>query len=60
MPLSRYDTRSGRVESVAEFSDVLKSGVDRCALYGITPGGELILGLNRSASDLFAVEVNFY
>ncbi len=58
-PLSRYDTRTQRVESVAEFSEILKSGVDRCALYGITPSGEPILGLNRSASDLFAAEVKF-
>ncbi len=58
-PLSRYDTRTQRVELVAEFSEILKSGVDRCALYSITPAGEPILGLNRSALDLFAAEVMF-
>ncbi len=58
-PLSRYDTRTKRVELVAEFSDILKSGVDRCALYSITPSGEPILGLNRSALDLFAADVRF-
>ncbi len=58
-PLSRYDVRRQLVEPVAEFSDILKSGVDRCGLWSMTPTGEPLLNLNRSALDLFAAEVKF-
>ncbi len=58
-PLSRYDVRRQLVEPVAEFSDILKSGVDRCGLWSVTPAGEPLLNLNRSALDLFAAEVKF-
>ena len=58
-PLWRYDARAERLEPVADFSAILKSGVYRCALYGITPQGEPIMGFSRSASDLFAAEVKF-
>jgi Tol biopolymer transport system component len=55
----RYDVKRASVAEVAEFSEIFRSGVDRCALYGVTPDGSPILGLNRSAYDLFAAEVRF-
>ena len=39
--LHRYDVQTRRVELVAEFSEILNArAADRCALEGITPGGE--------------------
>ena len=57
-PLSRYDVRSRGIEPIMDFSEILKSGVDRCALYSITPDGSPIIGFNRSAYDLFAATVS--
>lgn len=57
--LFRYDVQSGKVEQVADFSATLRSGVDRCGLYGIEPDGSPIIGLNRGAYDLFAAEARF-
>lgn len=55
--LARYDVRNGRVEIVGNFSDILRSDVDRCALYGAAQDGTPIIGLNRGALDLFAAKV---
>jgi Tol biopolymer transport system component/DNA-binding winged helix-turn-helix (wHTH) protein len=55
--LFRYDIRQRHVEQVADFSAVLRSGVDRCALVAVEPDGAPVLGFNRSAYDLFAAEV---
>jgi hypothetical protein len=55
--LSRYDVRNRRVETVGDFSMILRSGTDRCALYGMAPDGTPIVGLNRGALDLFAAHV---
>jgi Tol biopolymer transport system component/DNA-binding winged helix-turn-helix (wHTH) protein len=56
-PLSRYDIQSGRIELLMDFSETLKSGVDRCALFSITPNGSPIIGLSRGAYDLFAATI---
>ena len=53
----RYNIRLERVEPVAEFSAILKSGVGRCALVGITPDGSPLIAFNRGAYDLFAAGV---
>jgi Tol biopolymer transport system component len=55
----RYDVKRASVSDVAEFSEIFRTGVDRCALYGVTPDGSPIMGFNRSAYDLFAAEVRF-
>jgi Tol biopolymer transport system component/DNA-binding winged helix-turn-helix (wHTH) protein len=55
----RYDVKRASVAAVAEFSEIFRTGVDRCALYGVTPDGSPIMELNRSAYDLFAAEVRF-
>lgn len=57
--LSRLDVRSGKIEQVADFSETLRSGVDRCALFAIEPDGTPIIGLNRGAYDLFAARAQF-
>jgi Tol biopolymer transport system component/DNA-binding winged helix-turn-helix (wHTH) protein len=54
----RYDTRLQRVEPVVEFSDILKSGVGRCALIGITPDGSPLIAFNRGTYDIFTASVN--
>jgi Tol biopolymer transport system component/DNA-binding winged helix-turn-helix (wHTH) protein len=55
--LWRYDIRLERVEPVVEFSEILKSGVGRCALFGITPDGSPLIAFNRGAYDLFTASV---
>lgn len=55
--LYRYDVRSGGTDTVFDFSDFLKSGVSRCALFAVTPDGAPIVGFSRSAYDLLAAEV---
>jgi DNA-binding winged helix-turn-helix (wHTH) protein/Tol biopolymer transport system component len=55
--LSRYDVRNRRVETVGDFSMILRSGTDRCALAGVAPDGTPIIELNRGALDLFAAHV---
>lgn len=57
--LFRYDVSSGRVDTVAQFSSTLRAGAYRCALFAVTPSGEPIIGLDRSAYDLFAARVEF-
>lgn len=56
-PLWRYDVRTRRAESVADFSAAMRGDVDRCALDGMTPDGAPLMGLNRGALDLFAARV---
>jgi Tol biopolymer transport system component/DNA-binding winged helix-turn-helix (wHTH) protein len=53
----RYNIRLDRVEPVVEFSEILKSGVGRCALVGITPDGSPLIAFNRGAYDLFTASV---
>jgi Tol biopolymer transport system component len=53
----RYNIRLERVEPVVEFSKILKSGVGRCALFGITPDGSPVIAFNRGAYDLFTAKV---
>ena len=53
----RYDTRLQRVESVVEFSEILKSGVGRCALVGMTPDGSPLIAFNRGTYDIFTATV---
>ena len=53
----RYNIRLERVEPVVEFSKILKSGVGRCALFGITPDGSPVIAFNRGAYDLFTARV---
>jgi Tol biopolymer transport system component/DNA-binding winged helix-turn-helix (wHTH) protein len=53
----RYNIRLERVEPVVEFSEILKSGVGRCALVGITPDGSPLIAFNRGAYDLFTASV---
>jgi Tol biopolymer transport system component/DNA-binding winged helix-turn-helix (wHTH) protein len=53
----RYNMRLERVEPVVEFSEILKSGVGRCALFGATPDGSLVVAFNRGTYDLFAASV---
>ena len=55
----RYDVKRAGVTAVAEFSEIFRTGVDRCALSGVTPDGSPIMGFNRGAYDLFAAEVRF-
>jgi Tol biopolymer transport system component/DNA-binding winged helix-turn-helix (wHTH) protein len=55
--LWRYNIRLDRVEPVAEFSEILKSGVGRCALVGVTPDGSPLIAFNRGAYDLFTASV---
>jgi Tol biopolymer transport system component/DNA-binding winged helix-turn-helix (wHTH) protein len=54
----RYNIRLERVEPVMEFSEILKSGVGRCALVGMAPDGSPVIAFNRGAFDLFAASVN--
>ncbi len=56
-PLYRYNTLLERVEPVEDFSAYLKSGVPRCALFGVAPDGSPIIGFTRSFYDLYAAEV---
>lgn len=53
----RYNIRIERVEPVSEFSKILKSGVARCALFGITPDGSPVIAFNRGTYDLFTASV---
>jgi Tol biopolymer transport system component/DNA-binding winged helix-turn-helix (wHTH) protein len=53
----RYNIRLKRVEPVVEFSEILKSGVGRCALAGMTPDGSPLIAFNRGAYDLFTASV---
>jgi len=53
----RYNIRLERVEPVVEFSKILKSGVGRCALFGITPDGSPVIAFNRGVYDLFIASV---
>jgi len=55
--LWRYNIRIERVEPVVEFSEILKSGVGRCALVGMTPDGSPLIAFNRGAYDLFTASV---
>lgn len=57
--LFRLDVRNGKIEQVADFSETLRSGVDRCALFSIEPDGTPIIGFNRGAYDLFAAQAQF-
>lgn len=57
-PLYRYNTLLERVEPVEDFSAYLKSGVPRCALFGVAPDGSPIIGFTRSFYDLYAAEVH--
>jgi Tol biopolymer transport system component len=53
----RYNIRLERVEPVVEFSEILKSGVGRCALFGVTPDGSPVVAFNRGTYDLFSASV---
>jgi Tol biopolymer transport system component/DNA-binding winged helix-turn-helix (wHTH) protein len=53
----RYNIRIERVEPVVEFSEILKSGVGRCALIGMTPDGSPVMVFNRGAFDIFTASV---
>jgi Tol biopolymer transport system component len=53
----RFSIRLDRAEPVVEFSEILKSGVGRCALVGITPDGSPLIAFNRGAYDLFTASV---
>jgi Tol biopolymer transport system component/DNA-binding winged helix-turn-helix (wHTH) protein len=57
-PLRRYDVQRQTVEPVAEFSQILRSGVGRCALYSITPDGSPLIGFTRSFYDLFSAQLS--
>lgn len=57
--LLRFDIENGKVEQVADFSETLRSGVDRCAIFSIEPDGAPIIGFNRGAYDLFAAQAQF-
>ena len=58
-PLSRYNVRTGRIEPIMDFAEMLKAGVDRCALFSITPDGSPVIGFNHGAYDLFSASVSF-
>jgi Tol biopolymer transport system component len=53
----RYDTRLQRVEPVVEFSEILKSGVSRCALVAMAPDGSPLIAFNRGTFDIFTASV---
>jgi len=53
----RYNVRLERVEPVVGFSEILKSGVGRCALIGMTPDGSPVMVFNRGAFDIFTASV---
>jgi|SRR5580658_3267961 Tol biopolymer transport system component len=53
----RYNIRLERVEPVVEFSRILKSGVGRCALFGVTPDGSPVIAFDRGTYDLFTASV---
>lgn len=53
----RYEIRLQRVEPVVEFSDILKSGVSRCALVGMAPDGSPLIAFNRGTYDIFTASV---
>lgn len=55
--LRRYDMFTAKVETVVDFSEFLKSGVSRCALFGITPDGSPMIAFDRSSYDLFSAEL---
>jgi Tol biopolymer transport system component/DNA-binding winged helix-turn-helix (wHTH) protein len=53
----RYDTRHQRVEQVAEFTEILKTGISRCALVGMAPDGSPLIAFNRGTYDIFTASV---
>lgn len=53
----RYDTQLQRVEPVVEFTEVLKTGISRCALVGMTPDGSPMIAFNRGTYDIFTASV---
>jgi Tol biopolymer transport system component/DNA-binding winged helix-turn-helix (wHTH) protein len=53
----RYDTRLQRVESVVEFTEILKTGISRCALVGMAPDGSPLIAFNRGTYDIFKATV---
>lgn len=57
-PLYRYDIKHERVEAVAEFSAILRSGIDRCALNAVAPDGSPVVAFNRAAYDLYVASLN--
>lgn len=55
--LRRYDVNSKTTSTVFDFSEFLKSGVSRCALFATAPDGSPIVAFNRSFYDLFSADV---
>lgn len=56
----RYDVQRQQVDTIADFSEYLKSGVSRCGLaVELAPDGSPIIIFSRSFSDLFAAEVRW-
>lgn len=56
-PLFRVNVENGPVEKVADFRDVLASGVHRCAFLGLTPDGSPLIGFQRSDADIYGATV---
>lgn len=57
-PLFRYKLSSGTVERVTDFREALSSGLQRCAFLDLTPSGEPIVSLQRSAADIYGATLS--
>jgi len=58
-PLFRAHVKSGRVDKVADFQDVLNGGVHRCVFLGLAPNGDPLVSFLRTDSDIYGAAVSF-
>ncbi|MGH9486783.1 MAG: winged helix-turn-helix domain-containing protein [Terriglobales bacterium] len=57
--LLRYNTRAGRISTVADFTAALHDDVYRCAFFGVAPDGSPLMRFDRSGLDLYSATMNW-
>jgi Tol biopolymer transport system component len=58
-PVYRYHPGgASRPQRAYSFEDLLQAGAIRCAFFGFTPDGSLLVQINRGGGDVYALTVN--
>ena len=56
-PVYRMRPRDSRIERWADFDPLLRSGIDRCQFFGLTPDGSVMVIASRGSSEIYALDL---